>query len=115
MILLEDKAYPIPDLIEGKVLKGLLIDFRVEFAVLMHEIETNVFGIFDEGLLLLDEKVGVLSHAFVDILRAGVGVFSNSSFTYKTGILEMLVGFFEVEELALEIKGCHLYISTTYV
>lgn len=76
----------------------------------MHKIEADVLGIFDEGLFFLDEEVGVLGHAFVDILGVGVRVLPDGAFANEAGILEVLVGFFEIEELALEVKGCHLYI-----
>jgi len=35
------------------------------------EVVADILGIFDQGLLLLHEEVGILSHALVDFLLGG--------------------------------------------
>lgn len=65
------------------------------------EIQTDIFYVFDDCFLFLHEQIGVLSHALVDFLRGGMcwisgRVFSYYAFSGEVGILEVLIGAFEV-------------------
>ena len=112
MILLEDKAYPVSDFVEREFVKGFHVYLRVRLAVFMHKVDTDVLCIFDESLFFLNKQVGVLGHALIDLLRVRslrniLTIFSNCATPYETGVLEVLVGLFEVKELALQIERSH--------
>jgi len=68
LILLENEADSIPDLIKREFIKGSLVDVGNWVTMFMNEIKTDVLGIFDECLFLLNEEVSVLAHPFIDIL-----------------------------------------------
>lgn len=114
MIFLENKTDSISYFFEWELFVGLLIDFTIGFAVFMTEIQTDVFCIFDESLLLLDEEICILSHAFISFLNlASLGTI-DMALSNEIGVFEMLIGFFEVEKLALNVEGSHLDISERY-
>jgi hypothetical protein len=80
--------------------------------VLVDEVKTDVFCVFDEGLLLLHEEVSVLGHPFIDVLlctfiKLSAGFISCSG-SGEAGVLEMLIGLFEIEELAFYVEGSHV-------
>jgi hypothetical protein len=108
LVFLKDEADAVPNFVEWKFVEGLLLDSGHGFTVFMQEIETDILRIFREGLLLLHEEVGVLCHALVDVFLVPLGLRgTNSTVSPQVGVLKMLVGFLEVEELALDVERSH--------
>lgn len=110
LVFLEDKADSVPHFVEGELPEGLLVDARHGVAVFVPEVKADVLRILDQGLFLLHEEVGVLGHALIGIsllplsfLFVSAGLISD-----ETDILEVLIYFLEVEELALDIEGSHV-------
>ena len=78
----------------------------------MQKVKTNVLGIFGECLLFLNKEIGVLGHTFIYILRfslihTGCSFIGDDTASGEMRILKVLICFFEIEELALNVEGGH--------
>ena len=112
MVFLEDEANPVPDFVKGEFVVCLHVDVRVRLAMLVHKIQADIVCISNQSLFFLDEQVSVLRHTLIDFLltrpfASVLNIFFDEVGTEKTGVLEMLVSFLEVEELTLQIERSH--------
>ena len=78
----------------------------------VEKVKTNILGIFNESLFFLNEEISVLSHTLIDILRFALlhsrcCFIGDNPIASEMDILKVLIGFFEVEELALDVEGGH--------
>lgn len=76
----------------------------------MCEIRADTLCIFDKSLFFLHEKIGILSHAFIDFLLRVSILFVLLWMSDEVRVVEMLINFFEVKELALNVKCSHLML-----
>ena len=79
--------------------------------MLVHKVDADVLGIFNEHLLFLHKEVGILGHPLVYFLslplviaRCFVG---NDIVAHQVDVLEVLIGLLEIEELTLDVEGGH--------
>lgn len=94
MILLEDEANPIPNFVEGKIFHGIVLDRRVRLHELILKIQRQVLDIFDKDILLLHEKICVLSHALIGcIIGQSRSLINNYALLNKMLVLEVLISF----------------------
>lgn len=76
----------------------------------MCEVDTDTFRISNKSLFFLYKQICILSHTFVDLLWF-VGIFFvQVCLSDEVGVVEVLINFFEVEELALNVECSHLIL-----
>lgn len=76
----------------------------------MRKISADTLCIFDKSLFFLYEEIGILGHAFIDFLLRVSIFFVMLWLPYEVRVLEVLIDFFEVEELALNVECSHLML-----
>ena len=111
LIFLKDEADSVPNFVEGKFFKGVLIDSRDRITVLVQKVDADVLGIFDEHLFFLHKEICILGHPLIYFLSFSLVIaccfVGNDIVAHQVDVLEVLVGLLEIEELTLDVEGGH--------
>ncbi len=78
----------------------------------MSKIQGHTLNIFDKYIFFLDKQISILGHALIDILALlnNLAITPDNTNANEYIILEMLISFFKIEKLGLNVKGSHANI-----
>jgi hypothetical protein len=106
LVLLEDVTHTVFDLLEGERFECFLPDLRVRPNPFMHKMLGDVLDVLNEHSLLRNEEIGVLGHAFIDVVVLWKHPISDDLLIAGEGlILEVLVDLLQIEEFRLHAES----------